>query len=86
MMLSLQTITLCIWRDIRHALQVNASQFLDREISDYVKLEITYISVLCSPDQKPDAVSIPTWHPRRDAVTPIDHVLGKLRVLLPTPS
>lgn len=33
---------------------------LEHEISDYVMLEITYISVLCSLDQKPEAVSLPT--------------------------
>lgn len=33
---------------------------LEHDISNCVMLEITYISVLCSLDQKPEAVSIPT--------------------------
>lgn len=65
---------------------MNANQFLEHEISDYVMLEITYISVLCSPDQKPDALSIPVARHQRDAVIPVDHILGKFGVSLPMPS
>ena len=65
---------------------MNANQFLEHEISDYVMLELTYISVLCSPDQKPDALSIPVSHHQRDAVIPVDHILGKTGVSLPMSS
>ena len=56
---------------------MNANQFLEHEIRDYVMLEITYISVLCSPDQKPDALSIPVSPHQRDAVIPVDTSLGR---------
>ena len=62
---------------------MNANQSLECEISDYVMLEITYISVLCSPDQKPDALSMPVSRHQRDAVIPVDHILGKFGVSLP---
>ena len=87
MILSPHTITLFVWMDIRQALQVNANQLLEHEISDYVMLEITHISVLRSPAWKPDAASIPEQCNQRDAVSiPIDHVPGKFSVSLPTPS
>lgn len=65
---------------------MNANQFLEHEISDCVMLEITYISVLCSPDQKLDALSMPVSRHQRDAVVPVDHILGKFGVSPPMSS
>lgn len=51
-------------------------------ISDYVMLGVTYISVLCSPDQSLMPGLFP-HHVIRDAAIPTDHILGKSRVSSP---
>lgn len=70
--------------EIRQLLQMNADQFLEYEISDYVMPEITYSSVLCSLDQSLMLSAFP-HSIIRDAVFPIEHILGKLSVPLPRP-